>query len=805
MKTLKIITIILILFIVSNAQITRRLNVYAHDSVTNEIIENMDVKLSNCSGTFDKDTGITNFNGWTLFIVTQPANPVSATITIYETQKYRGKTVSISCSRDTSIVMKLGLKKYSQFVSVTKTPLDSGFWCIDTSNGIRNIQISYDGILDTTDVGGNTYYSYLPYGTTGTFTPLTEGYIYTPSTISFTVDTFKNHNFLAVDTMHPSVYINDIPTQYINEEDTISITAEDNSSEIKTYEFYMSYNGTDWTHLYTTPDSHYVADDTSNIQAKRIQTFTFTSLTQTAKMMVIVTDFSNLSDTAYSNTFNVIDIVGPSITATSPNGGEQWDVGSNNNITWNASDNIGIVSRSIYYTHNSTDWNLIDSATGNTGTYSWAVPNTPSTTCKVKIHVYDGSNNTAVDESDAVFEIVDSTTPDITPPVVTVLTPTANEQIQKGARRNITWTATDNKGVTNSTILFSSDSGETYMTLNEYTPDPGILFWTTPDAVHEFCFIKVWAYDSAGNKGENISGVFEINDFIKPEVTLNTPTSDSITIAEKSIHVNFNGTDNYNNNLDYSIFLSIDSGATYELKDQGNWTWTSGSRTVAIPTRQTHISEKCLIIVQISDANENTASDTSETFSIITNVPEVTILTPTADSAIVAGKPISVSFKGTDNDDNIRGYSIFLSIDNGALEFITTADWTGGDLTVQVPTELSDISEVCQISIKIFDWSGNSKTTGSEIFSIVAAVSTKPIVNIPKVFSVRVTDRSLIIGMEKTAKVNISIVSLNGRTVMDKVGTLTAGYHTISRQDLAQGMYLLRIRRSDKVITRKIF
>ena len=99
------------------------------------------------------------------------------------------------------------------------------------------------------------------------------------------------------------------------------------------------------------------------------------------------------------------------ITVTSPNGGESWGVGSSHNITW-TSTGLGAGAASAassdikieYSTNGGTSYATIIASTANTGTYAWTVPNTPSTSCLVRVSAAAGG--TAADVSDALFAIV---------------------------------------------------------------------------------------------------------------------------------------------------------------------------------------------------------------------------------------------------------------------------------------------------------------------------------------------------------------------------------------------------------------
>ncbi|MCP4156352.1 MAG: hypothetical protein GY757_52045, partial [bacterium] len=92
----------------------------------------------------------------------------------------------------------------------------------------------------------------------------------------------------------------------------------------------------------------------------------------------------------------------PSITVTSPNGGEQWVNLTTNQITWSTLGPVGNVK--IEYTKNGRRWKLITSSTANDGSYSWYIPNVnkDKTKCTVRITEVSGS---AIDTSDTYFTI----------------------------------------------------------------------------------------------------------------------------------------------------------------------------------------------------------------------------------------------------------------------------------------------------------------------------------------------------------------------------------------------------------------
>jgi hypothetical protein len=92
----------------------------------------------------------------------------------------------------------------------------------------------------------------------------------------------------------------------------------------------------------------------------------------------------------------------PSITVTSPNGGEELTAGTTHEITWTSEGNIDNV-KIEYSVNNGTDWIEIIDSTENDGFYIWDVPFELSDACLIRISDVDGD---AYDESDAVLSIL---------------------------------------------------------------------------------------------------------------------------------------------------------------------------------------------------------------------------------------------------------------------------------------------------------------------------------------------------------------------------------------------------------------
>jgi hypothetical protein len=114
----------------------------------------------------------------------------------------------------------------------------------------------------------------------------------------------------------------------------------------------------------------------------------------------------DVSDGAFTIT-STPDTEPPVVAVTAPNGGEVWQVSSSHDITWNASDNVGVTSIDLYYSTTGAGGPFAEIATGesNDGVYPWTIPDDPSTNCYVRVVAWDAATNSGEDISDGAFTI----------------------------------------------------------------------------------------------------------------------------------------------------------------------------------------------------------------------------------------------------------------------------------------------------------------------------------------------------------------------------------------------------------------
>lgn len=108
-----------------------------------------------------------------------------------------------------------------------------------------------------------------------------------------------------------------------------------------------------------------------------------------------------------------------------------------------------------YSTNNGANWTLITESTPNNGTFLWSeVPAENSSLCIVRIS--DADDNMPFDISDASFQISDAT---VLEQVIRLIAPNGGEVFEAGTTQNITWAASS---IENFDLEFSIDNGNTW-------------------------------------------------------------------------------------------------------------------------------------------------------------------------------------------------------------------------------------------------------------------------------------------------------------------------------------------------------
>jgi hypothetical protein len=101
------------------------------------------------------------------------------------------------------------------------------------------------------------------------------------------------------------------------------------------------------------------------------------------------------------------DVTPPTVTVTSPAGGESWAAASSHNITWTATDDVIVANVSIALSTDggATFPTAVATGIANSGTFAWSVPVNLTSTARIRVRALDGAGNVGSDSSHANFSI----------------------------------------------------------------------------------------------------------------------------------------------------------------------------------------------------------------------------------------------------------------------------------------------------------------------------------------------------------------------------------------------------------------
>lgn len=174
--------------------------------------------------------------------------------------------------------------------------------------------------------------------------------------------------------------------------------------------------------------------------------------------------YASLEDTA---TVTIQDT--PSLTITSPNGGEIIKSGSLLELIWTNTLFIGSVNL-FYSSNNGSTWTSIATDETNDGSYFWTVAEDISDQMLIKV---ESTESAAIyDVSDAAFEVLQS---------LVVTSPNGGETLVIGNSEILTW---DTFGLINDVVIsISKDNFSTAEVIESSTPNNDTYSWTVPSTL----------------------------------------------------------------------------------------------------------------------------------------------------------------------------------------------------------------------------------------------------------------------------------------------------------------------------------
>jgi hypothetical protein len=341
----------------------------------------------------------------------------------------------------------------------------------------------------------------------------------------------------------------------------------------------------------------------------------------------------------------------PSISITTPNGGEGWAIGSTQTIQWTSSNVTGNVKIDLSTDGGATFPTVLAPNTANDGSESWTVAGNATSTARIRISSV--SNSAVRDSSAANFSILQ--------PAITVTSPNGGESWQIGSTQTITWTSSNLTGTVK--IDLSTDGGVSYPTvIAAGTANDGSEPWTVAGPVTAQARVRVSSVVlptvlDASNANLSI---------VQPSITLTSPNGGENWVIGSTQSMTWTSA-NLTGNV--KLELSTDGGATYptviasSTANDGIESWVVSGQ--AGSTARTRVTSVSLPSVQdASDAN----------FTLLQ--PTVTVTSPNGGESWIAGSAQTVQWSSSNLSGNVN---IDLSTDGGTSFPIVVASNTPND------------------------------------------------------------------------------------------------------------------------------
>ncbi|MBV6511219.1 MAG: hypothetical protein FMNOHCHN_00698 [Ignavibacteriaceae bacterium] len=368
------------------------------------------------------------------------------------------------------------------------------------------------------------------------------------------------------------------------------------------------------------------------------------------------------------NNFTVYNVSLQTISVNTPNGGEIIQPGSTFNITWSSS---GIANVTIELTtNNGLTWSSIVSNTPSDGLHQW-VPASGISSTNCKIRIYDASDNTPVDESNAAFTIISA-------PAVSVLSPNGGEQYSAGSSQLITW---NSQGIEKVKIEFTSNNGASWTFVDSVTSN-GQYLWTVSSVTSSLCKIRISDLTN-GFPVDESDEVFSIATSSPQSITVTSPNGGETYASGSNQFIAWTSSGVDSVKIEYTTNNGVDwTTISAGTESDGSYLWTP------VPSVQTNNAK-----IRISDKSDGAPSDESDAvFSIAPN-PFVTVTAPNGAESLIGGSDYIIRW----TSGNLANVKIEFTSDNGASwNTVIASTASTGSYVWTVPNVTS---ELCKIRI----------------------------------------------------------------------------------------------------------
>jgi len=350
------------------------------------------------------------------------------------------------------------------------------------------------------------------------------------------------------------------------------------------------YNSGAWTSLWRQGGATLANRTGEEATAWRQNLITLTSAYQTTGVQFAFVGYNGYGDNIFLDSVQV-NFSAPTFQVTSPNGGENWIIGTAHNVTWTTNMVGGNVGLQLNRTYPGGPWETLIGSTTNDGTQSWAIGGAASTTARIR--VYNAANSAQGDTSNANFALT-------TPVISGIQRPNGGEVLRVGLVDTIRWTTNAASSLVRIILNRNYPSGS-WDTLFASTANTGSILWTPTAPRSSNARVRIEFANGVGTSATS-ANLFRIiqpsitflshtvadTDWVGDNDTLRWTTTDLSTTVLLSENSNYPG-----------VNLNSIGSAVPVSTNMYVWQVTGGSN----PTRFRLISSEFSNVVDTTNAN----------------------------------------------------------------------------------------------------------------------------------------------------------------------------------------------------------
>ncbi len=431
---------------------------------------------------------------------------------------------------------------------------------------------------------------------------------------------------------------------------TIDITFEKSYTCIGDFELYYSTdNGTTWNWIAEVGDLNTLS-----------QTYEWNiPNTINSSNVTFKVESESYPSTMSDETVSPVTIT-PSndITVTSPNGNEEFDVEEVILIDWtNTPDVSGFYT--IQYSSGGS-WSTVESNyTANT--YSWEIPNNPSTNYKVR--VLDSQNLCKNDESDEPFTVNPKT------PIMNE--PNGGETLYPNCSFNVEWDPSTYYGTVR--IEYSTDNGVTWNVIDASETNDGYFTWySIPNIPSNQCLVRVLEVSNPSRVDQSNS-TFTIAE----PITITAPVGGENVLGCGTIDIEWEKS--YTCIGDFELYYSTDGGTTWNwITEVGDLNTLSQTYTWNIPNT---INSANVTFKVESESYPSTMSDETTNPVTITPSNDITVTYPNGGEEFEVDSMVLVQWTNT---SDVSGFYTVQYSSGGSWSTIEN-NYVGNAVTWEAP------------------------------------------------------------------------------------------------------------------------